>query len=190
MTHPGSFVRIHYHRPPDRTTIFTQRLIAHDAGALVTLARGLSFPPPLIIGDGVALEEGSLAVWLTFPERWYDVGLFHRADGTLSGVYGNVLTPPVIRPDGRWDTTDLFLDLWIPAGGGPVLLDEDELDDAEARGLVAGEMAARARSVGNRLLEEALAGLWPPAPTSDWTLERALEEEAGLVAAGAPTEPQ
>jgi predicted RNA-binding protein associated with RNAse of E/G family len=156
----------------------------------VTLARGLSFRPPLTIGDQIALEEGSLAVWLTFPGRWYDVGLFHRADGTRSGIYGNVLTPPTIASDGRWDTTDLFLDLWIPAGGEPVLLDEDELMEAEALGAVEREIASRARSVGERILEEAVAGLWPPKPTSEWTLERALAEEADLVAAGAPTESQ
>lgn len=186
----GSFVRIHYLRPPDRTTVFTQRLIAHDTGALVTLARDLSFHPPLTIDDRIALEDGSIAVWLTFPGRWYDVGIFHRADGTLSGIYGNILTPPLIHPDGRWDTTDLFLDLWIPTGGAPALLDQDELDDAEAKGAVDAESAARARSEGRRLLEQAIAGEWPPAPTPEWTLERALEEEALLVAAGAPPEPQ
>ena len=98
--------------------------------------------------------------------------------------------PPVIRPDGRWDTTDLFLDLWIPAGGDPILLDEEELRDAEARGVVEEAIATRARSVGERLLAEALASHWPPTPTPAWTLERALEEEARLVAEGAPAEPQ
>jgi predicted RNA-binding protein associated with RNAse of E/G family len=186
----GSFVRIHYLRPPDRKTVFTQRLIARDQGALVTLARDLSFDPPLEIGGTVALEEGSVAIWFTFPGRWYDVGLFHRADGSRTGIYGNVLTPPVIHQDGRWDTTDLYLDLWIPSGGRPFLLDQDELDQAVAATAVEPELAARANEEGGRLLEGARNGTWPPPMVERWSLERAVEEERRLLAGGAPETPQ
>ena len=187
---PGSFVRIHYVRPPGRKTVFTQRLIAEDGGALVTLARDLSFAPPLEIQGTVALEEGSVALWFTFPERWYDVGLFHRADGSRSGIYGNVLTPPVIHSDGRWDTTDLFLDLWIPSGGSPALLDQDELDAALAETAVAPELAARAAEEGDRLLKQARSGHWPPPVVGRWSLDRALELERRLLAGGAPATAQ
>ena len=64
----------------------------------------------------VALERGSDAVWFTFPGLWHDIGRFHRSDGTFTGIYANILTPPLIQPDGVWHTTDLFLDLWQKPG--------------------------------------------------------------------------
>ena len=65
----------------------------------------------------IALEAGSDAVWFTFPGLWHDIGRFHRADGEFTGIYANILTPPVIEPDGKWETTDLFLDIWVDPEG-------------------------------------------------------------------------
>jgi len=174
---PGrALVRIHYLRPPDHLRVFVQELILDDPSVKVTLARSMEMEDPLRIDGEVVLESGSDAVWFTFPGAWHDIGLFHRADGTFTGIYANILTPCVFRPHGRWDTTDLFLDLWIPApvseGGNVRLLDEDELEWAVRSDWVAGATARRATEEANRLIGEARAGRWPPRVVYEWPLTR------------------
>ena len=140
----------------------------------VTLAEGLPYEPPMRIEGDVVLELGSDVVWFTFPGLWHDVGRFHRADGTFTGLYANVLTPPVF--DGtRWDTTDLFLDVWLGRDGTALLLDEDELDEALGREFIDAATAARAREEGRRLIAGVRDGSWPPAIVGEWTLERCRE---------------
>lgn len=169
-------VHIHYTRPPDRTRVFVQELVHDDGRVKVTLARDVDHDPPLTVRDRVVLERGSDAVWFTFPGAWHDIGRFHRADGTFTGIYANVITPCVFHPGDDWETTDLFLDLWIPGeGGGPVLLDEDELAEAEGAGWISPETARRAREEASRLAEAARSGGWPPPAVEAWTRERALD---------------
>jgi predicted RNA-binding protein associated with RNAse of E/G family len=181
---PTSKVHVHYHRPPDRTDIFVQELIHDDGRVKVTLARDIRLPAPLVISGEIALEDGSDAVWFTFPGAWHDIGRFHRADGRLTGIYADIIVPCVFEPGGTWHTTDLFLDLWIPAREGawdpaasplPVVLDADELERAELAGWVSAAEAARAREEAERLMAAARAGAWPPAAVGEWTRARALD---------------
>ena len=145
---------------------------------IVTLSEAMEFDPPMRIDGHVALETGSSVVWFTFPGEWYDVGSFHLADGTFTGFYANVLTPPEI--DGRvWHTTDLYLDVWVSADGNVRLLDEDEFDEAVARGLVDKDTARRARDEADRLLTQARDGSWPPAVAREWSLKRAARRRYG-----------
>lgn len=182
-------VRIHYHRPPDRTQVFVQRLIHDGPGVKISFAEGIELDAPMLIDGEVVLERGSDVVWFTFPGAWHDIGRFHRRDGTLTGIYANILTPCVFEPGGEWHTTDLFLDLWIPAtaAGGeaavPRLLDAEELAEAERHGWISRATGARARREAERLLEGALAGFWPPPAVAEWTRERV---RSGLTPPGAP----
>lgn len=146
----------------------------------VTLARDVRFDSPVMVRDAVILASGSDAVWFTFPGRWHDIGRFHLPDDTFTGIYANILTPPVLGAatedgDGRalWRTTDLFLDVWIPRQGGLRVLDREQLDDAEARGWVNDEEARRAREEVEEIRRAHAAGAWPPAVVRQWTLERA-----------------
>jgi len=168
-------VRIHYKRPPNRVQIFEQTLVHNGDGVKVTLARDMPYEPPMRIEGQVVLELGSDVVWFTFPDQWHDVGRFHRADGTFTGLYANLLTPPVFTGT-EWETTDLFLDVWMSLDGAAMLLDEDELDEALGREWVDAETAARVREEAHHLLEGARAGTWPPPEVHAWTLERCLQE--------------
>ncbi|CAN5639566.1 hypothetical protein BH23GEM11_BH23GEM11_20500 [soil metagenome] len=179
-------IRIHYVRPPHRRTVYRQHLVHDDGRVKITLARNLPFDPPLQILGQVALERGSDAVWFTFPGAWHDIGRFHRADGSLAGIYANIITPCIFQPGGDWETTDLFLDLWIPArpthasppGSAPhptpFLLDAEELDAAEAAGHLPPRLAQAARAEARDLVQRAAAGSWPPPIVDVWTRERAL----------------
>ena len=165
--------RIHYRRLPDNERIFDQRIVLERDDVIVTLSEPLTLDEPMLIEGMPALERGSHALWFTFPGRWHDVGRFHLADGTFTGIYANILTPPLIE-DADWYTTDLFLDVWLPAGGGVLLLDEDEMAEAIARGHLERDLAQSARAEADRLLELASRGDWPPPVVREWTLERAL----------------
>ena len=167
--HP--IVRIHYRRPPAGLQVFEQHLVHDGDDVKVTLAEKLPYVPPIRIEGQVVLELGSDAVWFTFPGRWHDIGRFHRADGTFTGLYANILTPPVLRGN-DWDTTDLFLDIWIPPAGGATLLDEDELDEAVGKEQIDDVTAARARAEARALLRAAAEGTWPPSAVHEWTLDR------------------
>lgn len=167
-------VDIHYRRLPDRVQVFHQ-LVVEDAGDyVVTYLPSAELPKPVKAGDRTILEPGAPVVWITYRDRWHDVGRFHLADGTFTGIYANVLTP--VEMDGaRWDTTDLCLDVWLGADGEAMVLDEDELLAAETAGWVDAETAGRARAEAAVLLQGARRGDWPPREVHEWTLERARE---------------
>ncbi len=175
MNRPPSFVRIEYLRPPDRREVFIQRLLLDSPQVKVTLAEKVPFDPPILVHGEVALEKGSDAVWFTFPGLWHDIGRFHRADDTPTGIYANILTPPVMGPEGDWETTDLFLDMWLHPSGVLSVLDEDQLEEAEGAGWISGAMAERARKEVEWIRTEYEAGRWPPPVVQEWTLERARQ---------------
>ncbi len=168
-------VQIHYLRLPDREQVYTQYLIYDEEAVKVTFAQDLNFESPIRIAGAVVLETGSEAIWFTFPGAWHDIGIFHRADGSFTGTYANILTPCVFEEGGIWRTTDLFLDLWVDPTGHLLTLDEDELDEAEVKGWVDADTARRAREEVRGLAEQAAVGLWPPEIVGQWTLARARE---------------
>lgn len=171
-------VSIHYERPPGRVEVFRQHLI-HDAEAVkVTFARDITLPEPKIIADEIALEAGSDVVWFTFPGAWHDIGRFHDAAGRFTGLYANVLTPLEFRSDHEWHTTDLFVDVWVREGVFRVL-DEAQLEQAVASGWVDVELHDRAREEVASIARGWSQRSWPPACTSEWTRERALEALEG-----------
>jgi len=182
-TYPS--VRINYLRPPDRRELFIQRLLLDTPEVKITLAEAVPFDPPIRILGKVALEAGSDAVWFTFPGRWHDIGRFHRADDVFTGIYANILTPPVIQPDGNWETTDLFLDIWVDLEGHLSVLDEDQLREAEAEGWVSQIQAKRARKEVEWIKKEYEEGRWPPPVVGEWTLEalseRGVRPRAGVL---------
>lgn len=167
-------VSILYRRPPDRFERYEQTVLDETPERTVTWLPRAGIRRPAEAGGRVILEPESPVVWFTYPGVWHDIGRFHLADGTYTGAYANLLTP--VEMAGRqWETTDLFLDVWVPAEGDPELLDEEELTEAEERGWVPAETAARVREHAAELLAAARAGSWPPAEVAEWTLERVRE---------------
>ncbi|MBB4636111.1 DUF402 domain-containing protein [Longimicrobium terrae] len=171
----GETIEIHYLRPPDRVTVFRQRVVDDNETVVVTYLPSAELRKPVMAGGRVVLEPGAPVVWFSYRgETWHDVGRFHLADGTFTGIYANVLTPVRMR-GARWDTTDLFLDVWMGADGRVELLDRDEFDAAVAKGVVSAADAERAFTEAERLIQGARQGAWPPAHVAEWTLERVRE---------------
>ena len=169
---PGATVDIHYRRLGRADEVYRQVVLESSARGIVTFQPRTPIDAPLAAAGSTILEPGSPAIWFTFPGAWHDIGLFHLADGTFTGMYANVLTPVEFLDGRSWATTDLCLDIWVPRRGTARLLDEVELADAEAGGLVETGMAARARQEAAKLLQELAAGRWPPSLVRDWPLER------------------
>ena len=129
------------------------------AGSRTMVPKG---KPVLPLGDW-ALEEGRFgmsdahpgtsALRLTRPGSSHSILLFFRAE--FYAWYVNLERPLTRSPVG-FDLADLFLDLYIEPDRPPRWLDEDELEQALAAGLLTSEDAASARAEGERVLAE-----WP-----------------------------
>lgn len=165
-------VSILYRRLPDRAQRFEQYLMEETDGCIVTFIERTELTRPVRVEGRVVLEAGSPIIWFTYPGRWHDLGRFHLPDGTFTGFYANILTPVVIS--GRsWETTDLFLDIWVGTDGVIQILDEDEFADARDRGWVDEITARRALAEAEKLARAARSGRWPSPHAHGWDLDRA-----------------
>jgi len=176
----GDVIEIVYRRPPDRVEIFRQALVDSGDAGVVTYLDAADLPRPVRDGSGrVILEPGASIVWFTFADTWHDIGRFHLADDTFTGLYANVLTP--VQMDGsRWNTTDLYLDVWLAREAStPSILDAEELREAERRHWVDARTAARARREADDLCQQHDTGAWPPPIVGEWTLTRTRAALAG-----------
>ena len=167
-------VRIHYHRPPDRTTIFENELLYSDDDVIVTVMRETPLPRPMVIHGKTVFESGAPAVWFTFPGADHDIGRFHTLAGEFTGIYANILTPVEFVSKYEWRTTDLFVDVWLGLDGSIRVLDEDELEEAVLNGWIVRERAEAARRSAYDLVSRHKDGTWPPAVVYDWPIERIL----------------
>lgn len=167
-------VKIHYHRPPDRTTIFENELVHADDDVVITIMRATPLPRPMVINGRTVFEDGAPAIWFTFPDADYDVGRFHTRDGSFTGIYANILTPVKFVSPTEWQTTDLFVDVWLDADGSAHILDQEELQEAVEHGWVELDVAEKAQRTARKLVADHESGTWPPQVVYDWPLERIL----------------
>ncbi len=170
-------VTLHYHRPPDRTDVFRQQLLFADDAVLVTYLAHTPMKRPFVVAGAVGLEDGAPAIWFTFPGRMHDVGRFHSASGEFTGLYANIMQPIERRSRLEWRAVDLFLDVWIPVGGEPRIVDEDELTEAAAKGWIDGQTHAAALAEAAQIVALHREGAWPPAIVNEWTLARVLARD-------------
>lgn len=156
-----TLIRYHYHRPGKGTPVFDQWLVLERNDVSVLLSESYA-GADILIGGAVALARGAPSVWFVFPDAWRDVGRFHDAQGNFTGWYTNICTP--VKKDGvDWSSTDLVLDLWIPASGEPQWLDEDELLEVTASGVMDHWTHSRVQKERERIRALLAAGAWPPA---------------------------
>lgn len=167
----ASRIRYEYRRPGKPVTTYEQWLLLDRPDLKVMLLDAFA-GDPLRVAGALALEPGAPIIWFVFPEKWHDVGRFHLADGTFTGWYTN-LTTPIVMDGTKWSATDLFLDLWTPAQGKSVWLDEDEFEAAfRAKRL---DAATRSRALNERAMIDlqVAGGDWPPPATRDIDLAQA-----------------
>ncbi|WP_420615081.1 DUF402 domain-containing protein [Candidatus Palauibacter sp.] len=130
---------------------FRQELLADGPRWKITLQVLDARFKPVKIDEATTLRPGSLLLWFLRPGQPFEIGAFYHGRGTFQGYYINLIRPPRLQSP-RWIIEDLYLDVWLPEGGDGVLLDEDELDAAVARGELSAAEAGEVRAVGARLL--------------------------------------
>ena len=175
MSNQPPLISLHYFRPPNRKQTYKQYLISKEAEADITLSTDLVMDTPFIIQGNIILETGSKIIWFTFPDTWHDIGLFHQADGIFTGIYANIITPVQYQSPLVWETTDLFLDIWIDLNGRATVLDEDQFVLARQNEWISPEVAETALRESQLLIDGYHEGTWPPSFISRWNLDRALQ---------------
>lgn len=153
-------VRYEYYRPGKGVIVYPHRLVLDRPDVKALLMERYEHAD-LRIDDRVVLQRHAPSLWFVFPDAWSDVGRFHLADDTFTGWYTNVCTP--FQAGGlSWSSTDLFLDLWMPALGEPRWLDEHEFEAAVASRLLSAPLAKRALAERARIEGLLAIGAWPP----------------------------
>jgi predicted RNA-binding protein associated with RNAse of E/G family len=100
----------------------------------------------------VVFRRGDRFVERHYSDRWYNIFEVYDPDGHIKGWYCNFTRPATIR-DGRVESDDLALDLWVGPDGKKQVLDQEDFD---ALTLTKGERAAVLAA-----LEELKARSWP-----------------------------
>lgn len=144
---------------PDQT--FQCQLVRHGGDRIV-----ISY-----VSDGSYCANDIVVVPGTLTLAYYQEGLPYIVwkmtgpDGRLTGYYIHLCDCVRIRPDAV-EYRDLLLDLWFFPNGSYRLLDEDELTDGLARGVIDEETAAAVRQTASDVIARfssiisALDGEW------------------------------
>ena len=164
-------IRYTYTRPGKDTGNYNHWLVV-DEPELKVLLMDRYEGPPLRIDGRLAAEPGSALLWFVFPGAWHDIGRFHLANDTFTGWYTNLCTPVECTGD-AWASTDLFLDHWTTPDGYQMWLDEDELANAAAAGLLDDQIRMRIDEERSRIQAGLDTGTWPPPVTLDLDLQAA-----------------
>ena len=158
-----------YRRLPDSVKTFRQEILHDGPNCKFSLLILPEDSEPLNVGE-VQLEPGGAILWYLFPDRSYEVGAVYDPHGRLLGWYTNLLRLPEIS-EGRWELTDLFLDVWQPPDGPARLLDEEDLAAALEAGAISRVEARQIDAEAGAVLRSARAGRWPPTIVHRYPLE-------------------
>lgn len=159
-------VQIHYHRPLEGTTIYTEDFVSDDGRRLQTFV-----DLPEVHRRSISTELWAMGVLprpqvvatirkFYFYTEPFDVLEFRYETGELAGYYSDVALP-LTRPNGEYHITDLFLDIWVFPDGAVRELDWDEFEAACRAGALSPELQTHARETMLRLLAEIKAGTYP-----------------------------
>jgi hypothetical protein len=146
-------------------------IVAEDTPELVALwlpPGAMLVRPVGGLVEGWTLEQRRVKrgeLRLTRPGVRHSILLFMREDSSLRGWYVN-LEEPMRRTELGFDYEDLVLDVWVEPDGSRRLLDEDELEEVVAAGLLSAAEAAAVRAES----EQVIASLDRLLPTGweDW----------------------
>lgn len=160
-------IHFEYRRPGKDTITYEETLVLDRPDVKVLLGEYSGEDVREV--DSVLLEHGAPMIWFVFSDAWHDVGRFHLADGTFTGWYTNFSHPVEMNGD-HWIGRDLFLDLWQPAAGDPVWLDEEEYNAAVKSGLLDKATARRVMNERGLIELQLGQGEWPPPIARDLEL--------------------
>jgi hypothetical protein len=146
----GDALRIDHGKPDGRLITLGEATVTEvDPDGSVVVEREMS-GGGTYDGLGVAREAGDAAETSLKEGRWWYPTTYRGTDGTVRGTYVNVCTPVEVFPDAA-RYVDLHVDVVRHADGTVERVDDDELDEAVAAGIVPEPLAEKARSVASAL---------------------------------------
>jgi predicted RNA-binding protein associated with RNAse of E/G family len=150
-----------YTRLPDDVVRWRHWKLLEDAEVLVSAFYDPDLPRPLMAGDETIVEGCFSGISYNFWDQWYNVISVYDEDFEFKGYYSDILTP-IQKTWTLVTTTDLFLDLFMFPDGRWMVVDEDEFEQALAKGLMDEGIARNARAAIEEISGMAKAGHWPP----------------------------
>lgn len=104
-------------------------------------------------GLGEVKEDGDYGITKFREGSWVASTTYYSKDGSLKGVYYNILTPPEFTPRGV-KYVDLLIDVvWTPKSGVKVV-DEEELKEMARKGFISKKLENLAFKISHRLAKE------------------------------------
>ena len=153
-----------YHRPPRKVREYSG-LLRGVTSSMLTIETRLTTSKPTTAFGKVIADNGYLAIWFIFKNRWYDIGKFYDLSGKWLGYYCDIIKPiPKLLADKSRTVklTDLYLDLWISARNESLILDEDEFEYAIQKRYLTLETAKQARDQLKMLVDMIRTQEFPP----------------------------
>jgi predicted RNA-binding protein associated with RNAse of E/G family len=167
-------VTITYRRLPNDIREFQGTLVSITSTRLVIESK-LAVSSPRKVDGRIIADDGYLAIWFVYKDKWYDVGKFYNRDRNWIGYYCDIIKPVhelLVNPSRTITLTDLYLDLWISPNGHVTVLDEDELDRGLEQHWISRALAERARIEIATLRRMAGSDRFPPTSVREAKLVR------------------
>jgi hypothetical protein len=144
----GDRLALHHGKPDGRLiTLGRGEVSDYDPEGQVTLRRQMS-AGGTYDALGVERQAGDVAITKLQEGRWWYPTVYRGDDGTRRGTYVNICTPVELFPNAA-RYVDLHVDVVKHTDGTVERVDDDELDEAVARGHVSEALAEKARSVAS-----------------------------------------
>jgi predicted RNA-binding protein associated with RNAse of E/G family len=161
---PPRPIRIVYKRLPNDIREIPGVLRAATSHRLI-IESPIVVSHPIREASRIIAENGYLAIWFVYRNRWYDIGKFFDRARKCVGYYCDIIKPIEQLQRGPSKTvmiTDLFLDLWIWPNGRYTVLDRDEFKDGLRRGHISKALACEARGQLDLLVKRLKSKRFPP----------------------------
>lgn len=142
----GDTVAIEHGKPSGKViTLGRGEVIEYDPEGSITLRREMTAGGSYD-ALGTPRESGDVAITTLKEGRWWYPTVYRDEEGRTKGTYVNVCTPVELFPKGA-RYVDLHVDVVKGSDGAVERVDDEELDEAVADGLVDDDLAEKARSV-------------------------------------------
>ena len=167
MLDSGTPVLIEYIRPGKETTYYQEDLVTQDETCLRTYK---TLPPEIVEHLSQALQDQNMIApgqrvlsiaKIYFFNEPFNLLEFRGNAGELLGHYSDIGEPVIRLGSGKFQMTDLFLDLWLFPDGRLLELDWDEFEEAVRQELITSKQADLARNTLQRLVHEISQGIYP-----------------------------
>jgi predicted RNA-binding protein associated with RNAse of E/G family len=150
----GFHLRIHlsYVRLLNRVLDLYDRLV-YRSKSVVTCKSKITSEHPVVFDGETVLSSSFQIIYFQLTGKWLTIGKIRNLNGSHTGYYCGIVTPPHLLEDGGMELTDLFLDLWVSLDLRYKVLDEEELERVLCEGWITRDLCCRARKKLEKLVD-------------------------------------